>query len=660
MSGGVWARVRRHAPAAFGLALLVGAVWVVQREFRGLSLADIRAGLEAMPAHRLWAAAGLTVLAYAVLTIYDRLGSIYAGRPVSYARTSLAAFCAYTLAHNLGFAAVSGAAVRYRFYAQWGLSPVEIAKVVAFTSLTFGLGGFALGGLVLIAEPGMVPWLGARLPPWALQAIGAGLWVVVAAYVLMSRLVARVTLFGHVFDLPGPRMAVAQTVLATVDVALTAAIFYAVLPEAEGLTFLKVMGVYVIAYTAGLAASVPGGLGVFDGAVLLGLQPYLPTAEVVGALLVFRLFYYVIPLFLAGILFAGFELASRRQALARLVAGARGGESLEVPVLTGLVAMMGALLIFLGALPVRPAAAELWAGHAGALASRFVASLLGTLLLVNAYGLLRRLRVAWAGALILLALGALIVALKGEDWWLAGVFVLVAGLVAALRSAFYRDARLLAEPLSPGGLTALVTVVGCSLTLALVAYGGRVSETNWWGAVFSPLAPDSLRFTVGLSAVLLLVALVRLARPARLAPTPYDALVRERLRALGALAPRRADGAVFGEGGRAGFAFLRHEKLWLGLGDPEGEDRDRISAVWRFRDLCDRAGVQPAFCDVGPELLRVYGDVGLAAFPLDGDGRGGETRYLACHAERDLDQVLALLPSGDRTVAGPARGARAR
>ncbi|MFC7552810.1 hypothetical protein ACFQU7_11870 [Pseudoroseomonas wenyumeiae] len=114
------ALLRRHGPTAFGLLLLAGAIYVVQKEFRHLSMADIRLAVEAVPGHTLWIAAGWTVLAYAVLTVYDRLGSVYAGKPVSYLKTSLASFCAYTLAHNLGVAAVSGAAVRYRFYAAWG------------------------------------------------------------------------------------------------------------------------------------------------------------------------------------------------------------------------------------------------------------------------------------------------------------------------------------------------------------------------------------------------------------------------------------------------------------------------------------------------------------------------------------------------------------
>ena len=116
------------------------------------------------------------MLAYLVLAIYDKLGSIYAGRPVSWPKSFLASFCGYSLAHNLGFAAVSGAAVRYRLYSAWGLTPLEIAKVVGFTSLTFGLGGMALGGLVLLVEPEVVPWFGSHLPHWALQAMVVPLW----------------------------------------------------------------------------------------------------------------------------------------------------------------------------------------------------------------------------------------------------------------------------------------------------------------------------------------------------------------------------------------------------------------------------------------------------------------------------------------------------
>ncbi|MBV1797239.1 lysylphosphatidylglycerol synthase domain-containing protein [Siccirubricoccus sp. G192] len=635
--------LRRNGPPVFGVALLVGALYVVQREFRDLSVADIRRAMAALPATSLWIAAGLTVLAYLVLAIYDKLGSIYAGRPVSWPKSLLASFCGYSLAHNLGFAAVSGAAVRYRLYSAWGLTPLEIAKVVGFTSLTFGLGGLALGGLVLLLEPEVVPWLGTHLPHWVLQSLAIPFWGVVIGYVVLSRFVRHVRIFKHEIDLPGPRMAVMQTTLATVDVALTAAIFYTLLPAAEGLTFLRFLGIYLAAYAAGILAHVPGGLGVFDGAILLGLQPYMPAAEVIGALFVFRLYYYIVPLFIAGSLFAGFEIGQRRAVLARLTAVGRGTETLEVPAIASLVALAGALLIFLGALPTKGTILEEWAGHAAAIASHFAASVVGSLLLVMAFGLLRRLSIAWWGALLLLVNGAVIAWLRGEAWWLWGAFLLLAVLLSSLRAAFYRDARLIREPLSGEALVPLLAVTACGITLALVAYGGRVSEENWWDVVLSPLAPDSLRFTVGLTGVLLLIAMVQLLRPARLGAVEWNAETRARLQALGALAPAQADGAVFGEAGRAGLGFLKREGVWLALGDPAGERQDAISAIWRFRDLCERAGVDAAFWRVGPNLLRIYADIGLTAVPLTGPEQ--TPRYfLACRAERDLERLRPLLP----------------
>lgn len=637
--------LRRHGMTLFGLALLAAAIWVVQHEFRSLSVADVRAALAAIPNAVLWQAAGWTILAYAVLTIYDRLGSVYAGHPVSYGRTSLASFCAYTLAHNLGFAAVSGAAVRYRFYAAWGLPPLAIAKVVAFTSLTFGLGGFALGGLVLVIEPEVVPGLGEVVPHWIMQALGLAMWGIVIAYITMSRIRSHVVLFGHHVDLPGFRMALIQTALASADVAITAMIFYSLLPAAEGLTFLHFLGIYIAAYIAGIAATLPGGIGVFDTAILIGLQPWLSAPEVIGALLIFRLYYYVVPLFLAGLLFAGFELAQRRQALARLAAEQRVARVLEVPAIAGLVGLGGTVLLFIGALPAGASAIADWAGYEAALASQFAASVVGSLLLVMGYGLLRRLTLAWALGILLLLNGALICWLRAEGWWLWGLFLLVAALLAGMRGAFYRQARLTREPLDPGTAVALASVAGCAILLALVAYRGPVATESWVEVVLSPDTSHALRFAVGLAALLLLAGMARLLRPARVAALPFTPELREKLRGLGGKPPQRADGVMLGEAGRAGFAFNRHDGIWLAFGDPAGDPRDCISAIWRFRDICERAGADPAFLHVGPALLRVYADIGLTAFPLGAPGLGQPQRYLACRAERDLEKLMALLPA---------------
>ena len=639
-----WALIRKHGPTVFGLILLVGALYVVQREFRSLSVADVERALAATSARQLWIAAGWTVLAYAVLTIYDRLGSVYAGKPISYLRTSLASFCAYTLAHNLGFAAVSGAAVRYRFYAAWGLTSVEIAKVIAFTSLTFGLGGFALGGLVLVLEPSVLPWVGEAsgevVPSWVAQVVGVAMWGIVGTYLVLSRRFPHFKAFGHEIDLPGFRMAVAQVTLASVDVAVTAAIFYGLLPDAPGLTFWKFLGIYIAAYTAGLAASVPGGLGVFDGFILLSLEPYLPSAQVVGAVLLFRLFYYIVPLFLAGGLFAAFELGQRRPAMGRMQVETRVTGALEVPVLSGLTGLGGVGLVFVGALPARGSDIAHWGGEWAALASQFAASVVGSLLLVVSYGMLRRLRLAWWAGLFLLANGVAILAIRGDPWWVAAGYLGTGLFLAAMGGAFYRDARLTGEPLTASRVFSLAAGVICGLTLATVAYHGRVSEAAWWEVALLSGMPAPLRFGVGLSTLLLLFAAFRLLKPARIHAEDYDESAQARLAALGARVPHHADGVVFADGGRAGFAFRRLEGIWVAEGDPAGAPDARISAIWRFRDLCDAAGVAPAFAGVGHGMQRAYEAAGMASVTLP-DGRA-----MALSGDQDPQKVLRLLAAG--------------
>ena len=657
-------RALRHLPALLGVLLLIGAIYVVQREFRHLKLSDIRISLGKIPASALAISFAWTVLSYGVLTFYDRLGTIYAGHKVRYRRVAFASFCAYALSHNLGFAAVSGAAVRYRLYSHWGLTPVQIAKVVAFCSLTFGLGGLVLGGCILFFEPMAIPFFNQFVPLPAFYAIGAAMWLVVIGYVVVSKTAGTIRIRGHEFNLPNWKMAVVQVALASVDVAITAAIFYALLPPTPGLTYLRFLACYLASYSAGLLANLPGGIGVFDTAMLLGMEPYLPAPVVLGAILVFRLYYYVIPLFLAGSMFAGNEILLRGGALLKSGFIARSANSLgrisepdfAVGAATGTVAMCGALLLFLGVLDDRPDFSWIDPDFADVAASagQFVPSLIGAALMALAIGLSQRVKLAWGATVALLLLAAGYTAAQGDALWIPAVLVLSAVLVAPFRDAFYRHARLLTGTLQADVLVPLIALAVCVVALAAFEpQVRRLSENSWWEIVLSPDLPNSLRMIMALAVILAVLAILRLLRPGHVAWLPWKGEGRLRYAALGADPPAEADGLVMGEAGRSGIAFRRLGRVMLGLGDPVGAPSDRISAIWRLRDLAAQEGLDPAVWRAGPELLKVYGDLGLTALPLGPDGQllpesEGEapssSHYLCCVAERDLVTLAPQLP----------------
>ena len=660
-----WAR---HLPAILGVLLLVGAIWVVQREFRHLRLKDIGAALAAIPTHSLIFAFTWTVLSYFILTFYDRLGTIYAGHKVSYGRVAFASFCAYALSHNLGFAAVSGAAVRYRLYAHWGLTPLQIGKTVAFCSLTFALGGMVLGGAILLVEPHSIPFFGQHLPTSALWAVGLLLWVVVLSYVTLSNVFGRMKVFGQEIPLPGWRMAIVQVLLATVDVAVTATIFYTLLPHAPGLTWLIFLGVYVASYTAGLAANLPGGIGVFDTAMLFGLEPYMSPAQIVGAILVFRLCYYVIPLFLAGSLFAGNELLLRGGGLLRHLGhlppvqaiGRWSEPDFIVTATTGIVGLCGVLMLCLGVLAPRADFVWLDPDYGGFVtqAGQFVPSLIGAGLVMMAIGLSHRVNLAWGLTVLLLVLGAAFAATQDSRLWVSGILVLTTLLLAPFRTCFYRHAHLLTGPLQPGSALTLGVLGLCLFSLAITRPHTHLLQNNaFWAVVISPYLPNTVRLAVAISVLLGLTAIWLLLRPGRVRYLPWDSSARQFLLGLGAGVGNPADGVVLGESARAAIPFRRCGRVLLGLGDPVGDATDRVSAIWRLRDLAQQEGLDAAVWHAGPSLLKVYGDLGLTALPLGPDGlpmpesegdRPVAEQYLVCKAERDLNQLLPVLPSLSR------------
>jgi uncharacterized membrane protein YbhN (UPF0104 family) len=652
-----WRTLLGRAPAILGVILLIGAIYVVQHEFRTLRIEDIRRALSAIPPRSLWIGAAWTLAAYVILTFYDRLGTLYAGHPVAYRRVAFASFCAYALSHNIGMAAVSGAAVRYRLYAHWGLSPEQIAKVIGFCALTFGLGGLALAGVILLIDPGGVPFLGERVPRWTMYTAATVFLGIDIGYVVLARSVPHIRAFRRQIELPDWRMAVLQVLLATVDVAVTAAIFYALLPPTPGLTYLRFLGVYLASYSAGLLATLPGGIGVFDGAMLLGLAPYLDAPHIVGAILVFRLYYYIIPLFLAGTLFAGNELLLRGRTLLRLGGVPQFGRLSEpdfaVAAGTGAVALCGFLLLSLGVLQQRPDYSWIDADFAevAAQAGEFLPSLVGAALMVLALALSQRVNLAWGTTIVLLLFGAAVTVAQSQPLWVPCVLVFAALLVAPYRSAFYRHARLFSGPLDTTTALPLVALGLCVLALASFERHVRwLADNSFWEVILSPSVPNSLRASVALTVAVALIAMWRLLRPRRVTWAPWSAEQRLRYAALGAEPPEEADGIVWGEAERAALPFRRLGRTLLALGDPEGAPADRISAIWRLRDLARQEGRAPAIWRAGRTLLGVYADLGLSAVPLDANGRPAQQpadrceQFLVCVVERDLPALLPALP----------------
>ena len=400
--------------------------------------------------------------------------------------------------------------------------------------------------------------------------------------------------------------------------------------------------------------------------MLLGLSPWLDAPHIVGGIVVFRLYYYIIPLFLAGSLFAGNEVLLRGGSFLRRTSKLSGVQAIgrwsepdfPVTAATSAVALCGAMLLSLGVLApvpdfswIDPDLSEL-----AAQAGQFVPSLIGAGLLVMAIGLSQRVNLAWGGTIVLLLGGAVFIAAQAQTQrlWIAGVLVLAALVLAPFRASFYRHARLLSGKMDPSTALSVLALAACVMALIVSERTFRDHPDNsWWEIVLSREVSNSLRVTLALTVILALVALWRLLMPGRVSFQPWGNEARSKFARLGALPMSGADGLVWGEGDRAAIAFRRVGRVMLGLGDPVGAESDRVSAIWRMRDLAIQEGLDPAVWRAGPALLKVYGDIGLTALPLGADGlplpeapdeTPASNQYLVCVAERDLTVLLSLLP----------------
>jgi phosphatidylglycerol lysyltransferase len=643
------ARLARYLAPALIVILFGAALVLLHHELAEHPIADFRAALDAIPWQRLLLALALAALGYLVLTVYDVLALVYIGRSVPYRGIALASFVAYAFSNSISFGLIAAASIRYRLYAAFGLSAAEITQIVGFTNITLVLGFAVLIGLLLAGGILEAAAPGHFLSPW-LEPLGFVLLGLVVVYVLLGRIRRHpLRVRGWSIAIPSPPLALGQVLTGALDLSFAASVLYVLLPPGAEIGVLAFLGIYLVASAAGIASHVPGGIGVFESIVVLLLTPLVAAPAVLGALLAYRLIYYVIPLGLGAGLLAGHELWRGRERAGRM---AQGAGRLAPQAFAVVVFLCGAMLLLSGAMP---AIGSRLATLAGLLplpmieASHFLGSLAGAALLLVARGLQRRLDAAWLVTLALLAAGIALSLLKGLDYEEAALLALILVALLPCRRLFYRPAALTAVSFTPAWLAAVaVVLIGIGWLGAFAYRHVEYADELWWRFALDGDAPRSLRAGVGVAVLMVGLALARLLRPAQpRAERPLPEEI-ERAAVLAAAAPETsANLALLGDKtllfSEAGDGFLMYGvsgRSWISMGDPIGPEAARRELAWRFRERADRHQAWTVFYEVGPETLPLYLDLGLSPLKIGEEARVPLAGFsLEGPAHRDLRQI---------------------
>jgi uncharacterized membrane protein YbhN (UPF0104 family) len=290
------------------LTIIAVALMVLVHMLRDINVDEVVKALRATEPRHIAAAAAFVAAGYFTLTFYDLFALRTIGRTkIPYRVAALAGFTSYSIGHNIGATVFTGGAVRYRIYSAYGLNAVEVAKICFVAGLTFWLGNATVLGLGIAYHPDAAGLID-QLPPTINRGIAIVILGILASYIGWVWSAPReIGQREWNVKLPSGPSTLLQIGIGILDLSCCALAMYMLLPSEPNIGFVTLAVVFVAATLLGFASHAPGGLGVFDAAMLVALWQFDKEAVLAG-LLLFRVLYYLVPFAMALVILGAREI----------------------------------------------------------------------------------------------------------------------------------------------------------------------------------------------------------------------------------------------------------------------------------------------------------------------------------------------------------------
>ncbi len=614
-------QVKPWLPALLALLLLSLALFALHGLTREINYKDVLVQIHATPVSALLMAALFTFLSFVALAGYDLSGLAYLGIKLPLRTVALGSFAGYAMGNTVGMGVLTGGAVRLRVYGAAGMDTVQVARLMAFISLGFGLGITAIGATGLIwgahrAEEAL------GLPALPLRIIAVLILVGIAWVIALCARGKPLLLLGKTLPLPSGRLALTQVAVSAFDILFAAAALWSLLPATE-LHFMGFLAFYSLGIALGVILHIPGGVGVLEAMILLAYRNSLPPSALAGALVLFRAIYYLAPLTIAVTLLVLREWRAIGQSRARQKAAELSPIFLATATIT-----VGIMLLISGVTPSTDEATDLLELHIPLVfveGAHFIGSIAGLGLLFVARGLMLRLDAAWWAALVLAGISFIFTLPKGIALGEMAALGLLLLLLVAGRKEFDRRASLFSQPFSPQWFLMIGAVLGAITWIMFFVYRDVPYTSDlWWQFAFDGNAPRSLRMVVAAVLLTFCVAMWQAFRPASGKAETADDRALERARAIIRAQPR-ADAMLaltgdkslmFSATGNSVLMYGKRGRTWAALFDPVGPEHEWPELIWRFVEHAHDHGGRVCFYQASSRSIPLYLDVGLSAHKL--------------------------------------------
>ena len=612
--------------APLGIIIFIVAIMLLSNEMKNYTYQQILDTLKAIPSIKIIFGLILALSYYVILGGYDVVAFKYINVPLKFKNVVFTCFISNALGNNTGYSMLFGGSIRYRLYSLYNVSMINVTKVLFFSSATIWFGLLIIGGVVFTFFP--VDFTDTKLFFASSRPLGILFLTIVTAYTLLSILKSKpIKFFKWTITFPNIKITLWQMLLATSDWVIASCTLFVLLPHGE-IPYITLLQIFLVAQMLGILSQVPGGMGVFETAIVMMLPQATESSAVMGALLAYRAIFYFFPLGIALILLATHEFfrAKRRfKVLARFYGGRMASlvpQALSISIFIG-----GAIILFSGVTDVSSSIIHRLDNYVSPVildCLHFIISVIGIMLLFISRALLLRIKKAHTMAVWLVSLLLPLALVNGYGYEkILTIIVLLAVLIPS-KKYFYRTLNIMAPKLNWLWFGAISAVFVASTWLCLFVYSKDFyGWTNFFDNLFSASdASRSLRICIGMIITIIIVAVSEIWKRYRYRQVYVGSQNVSKINAKSHYVYSNYsfdNKNIFDMNTDSFIMYSQINGNAVVFGDPLGNNKSSRELIWDFKEMTDLKNIRPTFLYLGHKNLKIYDDIGLdiASFGVD-------------------------------------------
>lgn len=288
--------------------ILATAIFFIHKEIKQYTISQLKHSFENLSTTSIFLIIFVVFLDYLVLSSFDILAFKEEDYHFSKIKSIFTGFISFSLANSVGLSGLTASSTRINLYSYWKVPYKTILKIILFCYLTFWLGILWIGGVFLSFHSIPLDHLNIELPFKNTKFIG--IIFLISAFIFSIYIIKNNKNKIHLFFI--------RIFLALIDWILISLVLFLALPPNDKISFFTFFTIFITGQFIGILSNVPGGIGVFDIVCISFLRPFYSSNIVLGSLLIYRLFYFFIPLIIGLLSFLIFFFKTKKKQIRNL------------------------------------------------------------------------------------------------------------------------------------------------------------------------------------------------------------------------------------------------------------------------------------------------------------------------------------------------------